>query len=296
MLKQIRYFQSVVRTGSFTEAAEECYISQSAISQQVQALEQELGAELLDRKKRKVTLTPAGEYFYEKSLLLTADLDQLCRETFQIAHRESPQLRLGCLIGYNGREFKEAVGEFAGAHPEMSIHVMNGTHEELYHELLSGRVDLVLSDQRRAFYDDYVNQVLTICPCSIEVSARNPIANQASVEVAQLKHFPCVLVASKGQRKTEQSFYREKVGVLSEFLFADNLEEARLLVIGGKGFMPTEGGALPAMGGPLRHVQLLRRGRPIHRIYCAFWRKEAATEYVEEFGALLKAHFPQENE
>ena len=43
MLNQIRYFQAVVRRGSFTEAAEECHISQSAISQQIKALEQELG-------------------------------------------------------------------------------------------------------------------------------------------------------------------------------------------------------------------------------------------------------------
>ena len=43
MLKQIKYFQTVVRCGSFTKAAEECYISQSAIPQQIQALEQDLG-------------------------------------------------------------------------------------------------------------------------------------------------------------------------------------------------------------------------------------------------------------
>lgn len=43
MIRQIRYFQTVVRCKSFTEAAEECHISQSAISQQLQSLEQELG-------------------------------------------------------------------------------------------------------------------------------------------------------------------------------------------------------------------------------------------------------------
>ena len=47
MLKQIKYFQSVVRLSSFSEAAAENYISQSAISQQVQALERELGFPLL---------------------------------------------------------------------------------------------------------------------------------------------------------------------------------------------------------------------------------------------------------
>ena len=51
MLRQLRYFQSVVRHGSFSKAAEENYISQSAISQQIQALERELGFPLLERKK-----------------------------------------------------------------------------------------------------------------------------------------------------------------------------------------------------------------------------------------------------
>ena len=66
MLKQLKYFQSVVRLGSFSAAAEENFISQSAISQQVQSLERELGFALLVRKNRSFSLTPAGEYFYRK--------------------------------------------------------------------------------------------------------------------------------------------------------------------------------------------------------------------------------------
>ena len=54
MLKQIRYFQSVVRLRSFTAAAEEHFISQSAISQQIKALEEELGVTLLERKKAQL--------------------------------------------------------------------------------------------------------------------------------------------------------------------------------------------------------------------------------------------------
>lgn len=57
MLRQMKYFQSVVRNNSFSEVAEECHISQSAISQQIQALERELGFKLLERKNRKFTLS-----------------------------------------------------------------------------------------------------------------------------------------------------------------------------------------------------------------------------------------------
>ncbi len=294
MLRQIRYFQSVVRCGSFTEAAEECYISQSAISQQIQALEQELGVQLLERGSRKFRLTPAGEHFYEKSLILTADYDRLVIETVRISHRENPQLHLGCLKGYSGREFQQAVAEFAGQHPEVSIQVISGTHEELYEELISCRVDAVLSDQRRAFSDAYANHILARRPCFIEIAARSSLAGQKSVEVTDLKHIPCILIAPKNQRKTEQSYFREIIGIASEFIFAENVEEARLQVIGGKGFMPVEGGETMPLGTTLSHIQLLRNGKPIYRNYCVFWNLADETEYIREFGKILRSQFHEE--
>ena len=64
LLRQMQYFAAVVETNSFTEAAERCYISQSAMSQQIRSLEHELGVKLLERGNRSFTLTVAGEYFY----------------------------------------------------------------------------------------------------------------------------------------------------------------------------------------------------------------------------------------
>ena len=72
MLKQIKYFQSVVEENSFTKAADSHFISQSAISQQIRSLETELGVTVLTRKNRGFELTEAGRYFYEKSLALVA--------------------------------------------------------------------------------------------------------------------------------------------------------------------------------------------------------------------------------
>ncbi|MBR4446001.1 MAG: LysR family transcriptional regulator [Solobacterium sp.] len=68
LLRQIRYYQKVVECGSFTIAADECHISQSAISQQIKALEEELGYPLLERKNRAFELTPAGRFFYYPNL------------------------------------------------------------------------------------------------------------------------------------------------------------------------------------------------------------------------------------
>jgi DNA-binding transcriptional LysR family regulator len=295
MLKQMKYFQSVVRCGSFTEAAELNFISQSAISQQIQALEKELGVILLERKNRKFTLTPAGEYFYKKSLVLTADFEKLCRETVHIAKKDETALRIGYLKCYSGSEFQQAVSDFSTKYSDVSISIINGNHEDLYDALRLGRVDLILNDQRRAFSDEYVNCILGTSECFIEVADSNPFAIKESVEVQELKSMPCILVASVGQRENEQKYYHDIVGIQGEFIFAENLEEARMLVAGGKGFMPVEGlESSMQFGITLRRIPLLRGGKPIRRNYCAFWKADNSGYYIEDFAEILKSKFETE--
>lgn len=60
-LTQIAYFLAIVDAGSFTAAAEELYISQSSLSKQIRALEKELNADLFDRGRRQIELTPWGK-------------------------------------------------------------------------------------------------------------------------------------------------------------------------------------------------------------------------------------------
>lgn len=297
MIKQIKYFQAVVRCKSFTEAAEECFISQSAISQQIQALEHELGVKLLNRENRKFSLTPAGEHFYQKSLVLMADFERLCQETVRIANKDNAELRIGYLKCYGGQEFRLAVAEFSEKYPDVSVHIINGNHEDLYDSLRSGGVDLILSDQRRAFSDEYVNFILATSECYIEIAARNPLASLESIETDDLKKIPCILIASPEQQENERTYYQEIVGIKGDFLFAENLEEARLLVIGGKGFMPIEGGENePRFAAALRRILLTRKGKPIKRNYCAFWKTDNSGYYVEEFADILKSKFPAESE
>lgn len=292
LLRQLSYFIAVVETGSFTQAAERCFISQSAVSQQIQALERELGVELIHRENRKFTLTAAGEHFYQKGRPLLKKLDSLCRETAELGQTASPGLRVGCLRGYSGPEFQMAVAEFARSHPEVPVEVFSGSHEDLYDELRSGRADFVLNDQRRAFSDVYVNQVLTTSACCVELFAHSPLAGRDSVTARDLRELPCVLVASSEQRDNEMTYYRDIVGLEGEFLFADDLEQARLLVVGGKGYLPVEGTAQPhPISGPLCRIPLLRDGRPILRNYCAFWKKSSGNPYVEDFAHILQEQF-----
>lgn len=292
MLRQIKYFQSVVHNNSFSEAAEECHISQSAISQQIKSLESELGVHLLERKNRKFTLTPAGEHFYKKSLILVADYEQLCRETLKIASGNETVLRIGYPRNYGGNQIRSALEIFSRQYPHISFHFVSGNHEELFNLLRTEELDLVLNDQRRAFSEEYVNCVLKIEPVYIEISARNTISVLPKVTVQELKNIPCILITSKGQFETEREYYKTVIGLQGDFICAGSLEEARLLAINGQGYVPIDFIEQEAdTDSSIRYIPLWRGKGAITRNYCMFWKKDNSGYYIEEFAGILKKKF-----
>ena len=289
LFKQMKYFITVVECGSFTEAAEQCYISQSAISQQIRALEKDLGAELIHRENRRFSLTPAGEYFYRHSRELMEEIANLRRETIRIGQDDESQLRIGYLRCCSGQELQQAIADFSQIYPEVSIHIVNGTHEELYDLLRFGGVDLVLNDQRRAFSIEYENFQLLECDCYVEVCSRNKLSSLERVTLEDLKRTPCILISSREQQDIEQEYYQNTLGYSDNFLFAENLEEGRLMVVGNRGFMPVEGlGTLPTSGSSIRRIPLYRNEHKVQRNYCVFWKKEKANYYIEEFAEILR--------
>ena len=290
MLKQIRYFQSVVQLGSFTSAAEKHFISQSAISQQIKALENELGVTLLNRKKRSFTLTKAGEYFYRKSLILVADYDAICRELQHISGNNCELLRIGVLKGYSGNELQNAVSEFTVQFPDVTVEVTHGNHDTLYGILRNDKLDVVLNDQRRAFSDEYINIVLAICEYYAEISANSPLARLDEVEISDLKNVPLILLSSEEQQETERNFYANDIGFRSEIRFCESVDDAHMKVIQGNGFMLIEGSEKPVQN-VTKAIKLLRNGSPIIRRYCAFMKTDNPSKHTTEFIEILKNQF-----
>lgn len=289
LLRQMKYLVSVIECNSFTEAAEQCYISQSAISQQIQALEKELGVELIHRQNRRFTLTPAGEYFYQQSRILLDEADDIRRETIRIDQAEASKLRIGYLKNYSGQELHETVAEFSRLYPEISIDIVNGTHEELYDLIRFGGADIIISDQRRAFSTDYENSILLECECFAEISGNNHLSSKEQLTLEDLKRIPCILITPPEQCETEKGYYQDTLGFSGNFLFTENLEEGRLMVLGNRGFLPIENiGTLPPVVSTIKRIPLYRGESPIKRKICAFWQKKNTNYYIEEFASTLQ--------
>lgn len=289
LLRQMKYFTAVVDCNSFTEAAEQCYISQSAISQQIRVLEKDLGVELIRRENRRFSLTPAGEYFYQQSKGILEEVEQMRRETIRLGQDLELQLCIGYLRCYSGQELYQAVADFSRIYPEVAISIVNGTHEELYDLLRVGNVDLVFTDQRRAFSDKYFNVPIQESGCYAEVSVRSDFAHRETLEVAELRRTPCILISSRDQLATEQEYYKNILGFGGTFLSAESLEEGRLMVAGNRGFLPVDGvGTLPPTGSAIRRLPVLSEGKQITRTYGIFWGKDRTNYYIEEFAGILK--------
>lgn len=292
LLRQIEYLQAVVENGNFYLAAEHCHVSQSAISQQIKKLEDELGVKLLERHNRTFSLTPAGEHFYRKSLVISGDLKQLVRETKKIADNDNAVLRIGYYKGYHGNELSEAIALFSEKYPAVDVQIVVGSHEELYHAMEDGSVDLAINDQRRAFSDAYHNEILAESRIYIELSAKNPLSKLKSLEVDDLKNIPCILVINPTGQTEEQNYYETIIGLHGDFLFADTVQEARLKLITGQGYMPVDViGEQIWFDTAVSRIPLVRNQSPVKKTYCAFWKKDNSGYYIEEFAGMLKSCF-----
>lgn len=292
LFRQIEYLHAIMECGNFYMAAEKLHVSQSAISQQIRKLEEELGVQLLNRHNRTFSLTSAGELFYKKSLVIRADMEQMIRETKRMDAKDSAVLRLGYYKGYHGNEFSEAVSEFSEKYPAVEISIVSGSHDELYHGMLEGRIDLSLNDQRRAFSGSFHNLILSQSRTYVQISARSPLSKLDHIEASDLKNLPCILIISPAGQEEERKYYDEYVGLHGEFTFVESMQDARLKIVTGQGYLPVDViGDEVWFDTAVSRIPLTMHGEPIEKNYCAFWEKENSGYYIEEFADILKTKF-----
>lgn len=293
LLRQLEYFCAVCERGSFTRAAEDHFVSQSAISQQVKSLESELGVRLLERKGRGFAITPAGQVLYRKGSDILSQLDDLRFEVEGVANGYATSLTVGYLNRYDGWEVQAAVAAFAARHPGIEINAVGGSHDELYRMVVSGEADLVFNDQRRELSGDFVNLHLMTGFGYVEMSEIDPLSGHDAVSVRDLKGRCAILIAAPEMAEVERTYYRDHLNFDCEFRFVGSREEGRMLVAGNHGFMPIEmRQSEGASGSIVKRMPLVdATGKQASQSYYAFWLKSRTSPLVEEFAEILKGLF-----
>ena len=128
---------------SFSKAAEEMHVAQSAVSQQIRAMEEELGFALFERSTRRVSFTDAGQSFYVDCVKLMAGLDEALARAASKLNGKKNFLTVG-IEGLMQCEVKaEALKAFERTHPEVDIIPKQIDRDRKYEDLLTGKIDVV---------------------------------------------------------------------------------------------------------------------------------------------------------
>jgi len=144
-LRHLRYFQAVAEELSYSRAARRLHIAQPALSRAVKDLEQRLGADLLNRNRRSVALTPAGAALLHETGLLFQRLDESLRRVRRVAAGEEGELRLG-YIGPPTQPFLGRVlHEFRRRHPRVAVVLEERTPERVWEMVARGRLAVGLT-------------------------------------------------------------------------------------------------------------------------------------------------------
>lgn len=105
----------------------------------------------------------------------------------------------------------------------------------------------------------------------IEMSVKNPLSKLSSPEASDLKNTPCILIINQARQKEEQEYYESIIGLHGEFIFADTMQKARLILITDQGYMPVDViGEQVWFDTAVCRIPLCRNSQIIKKTYCFF--------------------------
>src|SRR5579862_2353604 len=192
-LRQLRYFVAVAEELHFRRAAARLHVSQPPISQQIRALEAEIGCLLLSRTRRRVELTPAGEAFLGDARALLAGLDAAVAATRRVASGQTGRLRVGFVGSALLSVVPGIVHGFREARPGVEVELRERPTTEGLRGVLEGTVDVGLV--RAPIEDaDELRCVRVLRERTVAaLPANHPLAALRRIPLARLAAEPLVL-------------------------------------------------------------------------------------------------------
>jgi len=144
-MRQLRYFAAVAHTGHMTRAAEALGIQQPPLSQQIHALERELGVSLFRRHPRGMALTDAGRQFQVEAVRMLQDMEAMQLRMARVAQGQEGALSVGFTSSAAAHRFMpQALRAFRRAHPKVELQLHEDSAAALTEALAQGRLHCAL--------------------------------------------------------------------------------------------------------------------------------------------------------
>lgn len=185
-IETLKMFCDLADLRSFSKTAEKHIVSQSAVSQQVAQLEMEHKCQLLNRSKRPLELTPAGEIFYRAARDMVDRFELLKSELNSIKDKAQARINVGAIFSIGMYTLAEYLKKFMVKRPNVNVHVEYFAADKIYELVLSGELDIGLvavpkMDKRLDVYEFEDEPLVLAC------SARHSLADKSEIDIHQLQ-------------------------------------------------------------------------------------------------------------
>jgi DNA-binding transcriptional LysR family regulator len=286
-LRHLRYFQAVAEDLSYARAAQRLRIAQPALSRAIKELEADLGAEVLERSRHHVALTPAGAVLLQETAVLLDALEEALRRVRRTANGEEGELRLG-YIGPPTQPFLgRLLHEYRARFPRVSVHLEERTPERVWEMVARGRLSAGLTRPVPS-HTALGLRTLTLREERLGVVLRpdHPLAERRIVAWKSLSAEPLVILA----RREGASLHDAILAACRLAGFMPRLAHTPSLI--GTVLSYTEAGAGPGIvtdsvlppGSPLRFIPLTpAAGVPLVLV----WQEDQDPPPVQRFRELL---------
>jgi molybdate transport repressor ModE-like protein len=188
VLEKLRLFLVILEEGSFRRAADRLRISQSAITRQIQALELELGGQVLERTSAGVRPTNGGAVLAERAKALLADYDSTMAEVRRLNRGESERLRIGYIASAVQEYLGPALAVLRRDYPKLKVKMLDQTPGEMIIALRQGEIDLALTLHGIDLLsrDFYIRKIATV-KSLVALPVSHRFATKRQVSISQLK-------------------------------------------------------------------------------------------------------------
>jgi DNA-binding transcriptional LysR family regulator len=192
--KQLRYFISVAEKLSFTDAANEHFIAQSAISKQISNLEEQIGVPLFIRNKRSVQLTDAGAQLLTDAKGVIAHYEQAINKAKLAGNGLCGNIKVG-FLGHEKTFLPKLINHMTKKFPDINIELIQFTRNALNSALQNGEIDIgfTLSVSIEKIPRISWERISTI-PFNVVMNHDHPLANEDKISISSIAQEPMIVI------------------------------------------------------------------------------------------------------
>jgi DNA-binding transcriptional LysR family regulator len=185
-IEMLKIFCDLVEFESFSKTAEKHLLSQSAVSQQLAQMELIHKCQLVDRKKRPLEPTAAGQLFYDACKDIIERYEQLRSELSSLQKSSAGRINVAAIYSIGMHTLPNYVKKFMVKYPKVNVHIEYFSAGRIYELVLAGDIDIGLvaipkRDKRLNVYDFEDEPLVLVCSC------KHPLAGESEVDIHKVQ-------------------------------------------------------------------------------------------------------------